>query len=131
MTDTGKQATPSRRTRGARMGSDPGHREDLRAVLAEMFAGRTDTRPGLMFGFPAFYAAGKLVACVYGPGIGLRVTPEEASRIRGAPTATFEPYGKLMRSWTFLEPATADDLRREAAVLEAAIERAKREGTAK
>jgi len=31
-------------------------------VLADMLDGRADTRPGLMFGFPAFYAAGKLVA---------------------------------------------------------------------
>ena len=92
-----------------------------------MLEGRTDTRPGLMFGFPAFYAAGKLVACVYGPGIGLRVTPDEASRIRGAPTPVFEPYGRAMRAWAFLEPATPDDLRRETAVLEAAIDRAKRE----
>ena len=113
------------------MGSDPGYREDLRAVLAEMFDGRPDTRPGLMFGFPAFYAAGKLVACVYGPGIGVRVTPEEASRLRGAPTPAFEPYGRHMRAWAFLEPTAADDLRGEAAVLEAAIDRAKREGSAK
>lgn len=111
------------------MGSDPEYREDLRRVLAEMLDGRPDTRPGLMFGFPAFYAAGKLVACVYGTGIGLRVPPEQASQLRGAPTRPFEPYGRLMRAWAFLEPAAADDLRHEAAILEAAIDRAKREGT--
>ena len=59
----------------------------------------------------------------------MRVSPEEASRIRGAATDTFEPYGRVMRTWASLEPAAADDLRGEAAVLEAAIDRAKREGT--
>ena len=48
-------------------------------MLADMLAGRPDTRPGLMFGFPASYAAGKLVACVYGTGLGLRLPPEEAA----------------------------------------------------
>ena len=110
-----------------RKGSDPGYRDELRAVLADMLDGRPDTRPGLMFGFPAFYAAGKLVACVYGSGIGLRVPPEQATRVRGAPTRVFEPYGRVMRTWSFLEPAAPDDLRSEAAVLEAAIDRAKRE----
>ena len=131
MTSARRNAGSARRPRGAaQKGSDPGYREDLRAVLSDMLDGRPDTRPGLMFGFPAFYAAGKLVACVYGSGIGLRVPPEEASRVRGSPTRAFEPYGRLMRAWTFLEPAAADELRGEAAVLEAAIERAKQEGEA-
>ncbi len=124
--------TPPTPSRGPiREGSDPGYREELRAVLADMLDGRPDTQPGLMFGFPAFYAAGKLVACLYGSGVGLRVAPEEASRLRGAPARAFEPYGKVMRAWTFLEPEAPDDLRAEAAVLEAAIERAKRDGSAK
>ncbi len=105
-----------------------GYRDDLREVLADMLDGRPDTRPGLIFGFPAFYAGGKLAACLYGTGVGLRVPPAEASDLRGAPTPAFEPYGKVMRAWSFLEPATPGELRGEAAVLEAAIERAKREG---
>jgi hypothetical protein len=36
-----------------------------------------------------------------------------------------------MRAWTFLEPAAAEELQAEAAVLEAAIERAKRNGAGK
>jgi len=100
-------------------------------VLADMLDGRADTRPGLMFGFPAFYAAGKLVACVYGTGIAVRVSPEQASELRGQPSRAFEPYGRPMRAWTFLEPAAAEELRAEAAVLEAAIERAKRNGAGK
>ena len=59
-------------------------------MLADMLDGRADTRPGLMFGFPAFYAAGKLVACVYGTGIAVRVSPEQASELRGQPSRAFE-----------------------------------------
>lgn len=111
--------------------ADSGYREELRLVLEDMLDDRADTRPGLMFGFPAFYAVGKLVACVYRSGIGLRVPPEQASRPRGAPTRAFEPYGRLMRAWAFLEPPASDDLRGEEAVLEAAIDRAKRAGKGK
>src|SRR5207247_10796992 len=81
---------------GRRMGPSPGYREELRVVLADMLDGRPDTRPGLMFGFPAFYAAGKLVACVYGTGLGLRLPPEEAAELRGRTSRTFEPYGRTM-----------------------------------
>jgi hypothetical protein len=113
------------------MGPNPGHREDLRAVLADMLEGRPETRPGLMFGFPAYYAAGKLAACVYGTGIGLRVPPEEATELRGKPTAPFEPYGRVMSSWTFLEPVGAEELREEWPILDAAIDRAQRDAGAK
>ena len=64
-----------------------------------------------MFGFPAFYAAGKLVACVYGTGLGLRLPPEEAAELRGRTSRTFEPYGRTMRAWTFLEPVAPEELR--------------------
>jgi len=94
-----------------------------------MLHGRAD--PGKMFGYPAFYAAGKLVACVYGSGVGVRLAPDEASRLRGAPARTFEPYGKRMREWTFIEPPEADDLRADAAVLAAAVRRAERDAAAR
>jgi len=41
-----------------------------------------------MFGFPAFYAAGKLVACVYDTGLGLRLPPEEAAEVEHAKSAS-------------------------------------------
>ncbi len=113
---------------GGHPAPDPPYREELRAALEEMLEGTHDTRPGLMFGFPAFYAGDKLVACVYGAGIGVRVTPEEATEIRGEATPAFEPYGRIMKTWAFLEPAVAEDLRAEAPVFEAAMDRAKREG---
>ena len=106
----------------------PRYREDLRAVLADMLEERPEVRPGLMFGFPAFYAAGKLVACVYGNGVALRLPPEVASELRGQPSRAFEPYGRRTRAWTFLEPAAPEELRRETAALQAAIDRARRDG---
>ena len=111
---------------GGAPATGPGYRDDVRAVLAEMLEGRADTRPGLMFGFPAFYASGKLVACVYGTGVGLRVDPDEARRL-GAHTRSFEPYGRRMRAWVFLEPQSPGDVREAAGLLEAAIARARRE----
>jgi hypothetical protein len=100
-------------------------------VLADMLEERPEVRPGQMFGFPAFYAAGKLLACVFGSGVGLRLPPEEASELRGHPSRAFEPYGRRMRAWTFLQPAAPEEVRREAAVLEAAIDRARRDGGAR
>jgi hypothetical protein len=80
-----------------------------------------------MFGFPALLAAGKLVACVYDTGLGLRLPPEQTTELRGRSSRTFEPYGRTMRAWTFLEPVAPEKLRVETAVLDAAIDRAEQE----
>ncbi len=54
-----------------------------------------------MFGFPAFYTAGKLFACVYGDGVGLKLPQDSARKLEGEPGITpFQPYGKpKMREW--------------------------------
>ena len=88
---------------------ESGYREELRDVLADMLGDRSDTRAGDVR-LSGVLRAGKLVACVYVSGVGIRVPAEDASRIRGAPTGSFEPYGRPMRAWSFLEPTVAGDL---------------------
>ena len=106
---------------------DSGYCEELREVLANMLGDRSDTRAGLMFGFPAFYAAGKLVACVYGAASGSACRP----RTRVAPAARRAAHssrtGRADARVVLLEPTVAGDLRDETAVPEEAITRAKRD----
>ena len=64
-----------------------------------------------MFGLPAFYVAGKLFACVYGDGVGLKLPAERVAALLDRPgVAPFRPYGKpAMRQWIQLTRSSADD----------------------
>ena len=64
-----------------------------------------------MFGLPAFYAAGKLFACVYGEGVGLKLPAERAAALIGTPGIDqFRPYGKpSMRQWIDLTRTEAEE----------------------
>lgn len=81
--------------------ASPGYRADVLEVLARLLAERPEVTQGKMFGFPAFYTAGKLFACVYGDGVGLKLPQEMVRGLEGRPGITpFQPYGKpKMREW--------------------------------
>jgi hypothetical protein len=67
---------------------------------------------GHMFGHPALYARGKMAACAYGGGIGLKLPAERVVELlesgRGEP---FQPYGKSrMREWVHLRAVSTADV---------------------
>ncbi len=99
--------TPARADRPA----SPGHRPEVVEALGELFAGRPDVTPGKMFGLPGFYTDGKLFACVYGSGVGLKLPEATIGDLLERPGFTqFVPYGKTtMREWVHLERPDADD----------------------
>ena len=95
------------------------HREDLLAVVEELIGGRPDVHRRKMFGYPAFFAGAKLAVCVMDDEVGLRVPPDAAEGLR-----PFVRSGRRMRGWSLLAPETADDVREDARLLLAALERA-------
>ena len=76
-----------------------------------------------MFGFPAFYTAGKLFACVYGDGVGLKLPQDTVRQLEGKPGVTpFQPYGKSkMREWIHLRHDRPSHFSRDANLFEASI----------
>lgn len=81
--------------------ASPGYQADVLEVLARLLAKRPEVTQGKMFGFPAFYTAGKLFACVYGEGVGLKLPEEVILSLDDKPHITpFRPYGKpKMKEW--------------------------------
>ena len=81
--------------------ASPGYRQAIVEVLERLFGKRPEVRPGKMFGFPAFYTGGKLFACVYGEGVGLKLPETMVRDLEGKPgIAPFRPYGMArMREW--------------------------------
>lgn len=76
-----------------------------------------------MFGFPAFYTAGKLFACVYGNGVGLKLPQSTVRQHEGKPGITpFQPYGKAkMREWIHIHYDRATNYSKDAGLFEASI----------
>lgn len=89
-------------------------------LLAEARLINPDVRGGSMFGAPALYLGRRMIGCVFGSGIGLKVPAQTAARaIADGAASSFRPYGKAaMREWIEI-PGTA--LAANLALLEQAI----------
>lgn len=103
--------------------ASPGYRADVLEVLARLLAERPEVTQGKMFGFPAFYTAGKLFACVYGEGVGLKL-PEEVIRTLDDKShiTPFRPYGKpRMKEWILLRHDQAETYAKDTSLFLASI----------
>lgn len=103
------------------------------AALFDLFAAEAEgledgLRRGKMFGAPALYRGRRMVGCVLGDEIGLRVDADTAAQAIARGRATrFTPYGKPpMKEWIALPPP--DDMAEIADLIRAALARAARDG---
>ena len=103
--------------------ASPSYRAEILEVLTSLLANRPEVTCGKMFGFPAFYTAGRLFACVYGEGVGLKLPQDTARQLEGKPGITpFQPYGKpKMREWIHIRRDPASTFSKDASLLEASI----------
>jgi hypothetical protein len=76
--------------------------------------GRPLIRPGEMFGFPAYYAGGKLCICLYEQGVGVKLPEPSVARLLDADpnVVLFRPLGRpKMREWVQIHPSRSEDYR--------------------
>jgi hypothetical protein len=99
----------------------PGYREDVLAVLEDLFGGRPDVRRGKMFGLPAFSTGGKVFATVMGDGVALKLPPETIARLADAEIAPFEVMGKKMGGWIQISRPEAESYAADAPLFETSI----------
>lgn len=105
----------------------PAHDTALFELFAAEVEGMQDgLRRGKMFGAPALYRGRRMVGCVLGDEIGLRVEADTATQAIADGRATrFTPYGKPpMEEWIALPPP--DDMAEISDLLGAALARAAR-----
>ena len=68
--------------------------------LERALAGRNGARRGAMFGYPAFYAGGKLFACVFEDFVALKLPQDVVAALVTKPGFTpFRRMGRTMREW--------------------------------
>jgi hypothetical protein len=96
-----------------------------KAVLDDLLLRHPLVRPGKMFGFPAYYAGGKLCICLYEQGVGVKLPEQSAARLlQTDPNAIpFQPMSKAkMREWVQINLNRSEDYRQYASVFEQAIQ---------
>jgi hypothetical protein len=95
-----------------------------KAVLDDMLLGRPGVRPGKMFGFPAYYADGKLCICLYGQGVGVKLPEQRAAKLLQTDpnVVPFQPMGRRkMREWVQINLGRSEDYRDYGAVFDESI----------
>jgi len=95
------------------------HKQVLDTILGRI----KGVEPGKMFGFPAYYIEGRLFACVYGDGVGVKV-PESLARklLEKEHVVPFQPMGKpRMREWVQLNRSRSSDYERDEDVFAASV----------
>lgn len=102
------------------------YRQDVLELLSQLLAGQEDVQLGKMMGHPVFYHAPssrkrKMFACVYGPGVALKLPPQVIDGLLEEPGyAPFAPMAKPMTGWLVIhrdnpaELAAAVDLIQQA-----------------
>jgi hypothetical protein len=99
----------------------PGFRDDVVAVLDDLFGGRLDVRRGKMFGLPAYSTGGKVFATVMGDGVALKLPQETIARLADDEIAPFQAMGKTMTGWVQIDRPEAERFVADAALFETSI----------
>ena len=92
------------------------YRKDVLDKVRAMLAGQDDVTPGQMMGHPVFYyapagAKRKMFACVYGPGLALKLKPELVETMLDEPgCAPFTPLERLMKGWLVVYRDNVEEL---------------------
>jgi hypothetical protein len=97
-----------------------GHKAILDSVLLDM----PSVVEGKMFGYAAYYVNGKLFACIYGKGVGLKLPEAVASKLLSEKhIVPFQPLGKpKMREWIQINRASSADYRKDINIFRTSVE---------
>lgn len=86
---------------------------DLKTEVDKILLSDSAVKPGLMFGYPAYYVNGKLALCHYENGIALKLPSELTLMLRNSEACCkpFCPMGKKMgENWVVIYPDEARDI---------------------
>jgi hypothetical protein len=97
---------------------------DCKSVLDPMLLNLPGVVGGKMFGHSAYYVYGRLFACIYGDGVGIKVPQATASKLLlEKHIGPFQPYGKpRMREWIHIVHARPEDYRRDIGIFHDSID---------
>lgn len=96
---------------------------DIVDKIAVLLLGMPDVERRKMFGYPAWYFCGKMIACVYENGVGLKQQETRVLELTGKPGYTFfQPLGRArMKEWVYITHDNPQDFQDDAGLLEEAL----------
>jgi hypothetical protein len=99
---------------------NPEHKEVLDTLLLQI----PGVVAGRMFGYPAYYVHGKLFACIYGEGVGIKVPEKVAGSLVGREgIVRFQPRGrKPMKEWIQINRKRSEDYLMDQEILKISID---------
>lgn len=95
-----------------------------KAILDSLLLNMPSVAEGKMFGYAAYYVNGKLFACIYGEGVGVKVPEEVANNLLSEKhVVPFQPLGKpKMREWIQINRARSADYRKDINIFRTSVE---------
>jgi hypothetical protein len=97
--------------------------QDHKNVLDSYLLNLSIVEAGKMFGYPAYYVGGKLFACVFEDGIGVKVPEEMANELlKREDIVRFQPLGrKKMREWIQINKIKSEEYLAEKKIFDESI----------
>ncbi|RPH98155.1 MAG: hypothetical protein EHM72_13010 [Calditrichaeota bacterium] len=102
----------------------PSFNPDHKIVLDELLLNHPFVRPGVMFGYPAYYVGKKLCICLYEEGVGLKLPVQTVARLLQTEQniVPFQPMGKAkMREWVQINVGRSEEYRQYMPIFEESI----------
>jgi hypothetical protein len=95
-----------------------------KAILDAVLLNIPDVVGGKMFGYPAYYVNGKLFACIYGEGVGVKVPEEVANKLLSEQhVIPFQPFGKpKMKEWIQINRVRSEDYQMDINIFHTSVE---------
>ena len=95
-----------------------------KVILDSLLLNMPGVEEGKMFGYAAYYVNGKLFACIYGEGVGVKVPEAVASKLLlKKHIVPFQPLGKpKMPEWIQINRAKSADYRKDINIFRSSVE---------
>ena len=98
--------------------------EEHKKVLDSYLLNNPLVDPGKMFGYPAYYVGGKLFACIFENGVGVKV-PESIAKdlLKKDEISHFQPLGrKKMKEWIQINRSNSKDYLNDKEILDTSFQ---------
>ena len=97
---------------------------EVKKALDSILLKNPSVVPGKMYGYPAYYINGKLVACIYEEGVGLKVPEIVAEELIGKKGIVhFQPMGRAkMREWIQINRENPEDFLKDIEIFKTSID---------